>query len=82
MSLKFVRVPSLATHTVRLATASLRRWYHMQVCFFSNVESGIEAFLKTALLSQNMFVGQSRGRQTCTIYTAVTLPAQPLSSLR
>lgn len=44
-----------------LATHSLTLWKQMELCFFFNLDSAIEAFLKTDSLSQNTLAAPSIG---------------------
>jgi hypothetical protein len=60
-SARFVFPSSFVTRIVPAATASLVRWYAIALCFFFQVDSGKVAFLVTASLSQNTFVGPSIG---------------------
>ena len=55
---RFVSVSSLAILTVADATASLQAWYATLWCFLFNTDSGVDEFLYTASLLQNIFAGR------------------------
>ena len=46
---------------IALATHSRTRWKQIELCFFFNLDSTIDAFLNTDSLSQNTFAAPSIG---------------------
>ncbi len=54
---KFTAPGSYVTQIPSAATDSLTLWYATELCFLENVLSGLDAFLTTLSLSQNVFVG-------------------------
>ena len=61
ISARLVSVSSLAMQQIPDATASRHLWYATLWCFLRNTDSGVDEFLYTALLSQNISVGPSTG---------------------
>ena len=73
-SANFVSVSSFAMRQMRAAIASLHLWYTILWCFFCNTDSGVDVFLNTALLSQNISVGllSSTPNMRSLYYNAIT----------
>ena len=60
-SAKFVCPSSFPTHEIPAAAASHAAWQLITLCFLSEADSGMLAFLTMPQLSQNAFVGPSIG---------------------
>jgi len=60
-SAKFSEVCTFVILSIPAATASLTRWYAMELCFFLSVDVGTVALVTTDLLSQNTLAGPSIG---------------------
>jgi len=60
-SAKLVCPSSFPTRKIPAAAASLTARQFIALCFFANADSGMLAFFTTPLLSQNAFVGPSKG---------------------
>ena len=61
ISARLVSVSSLAMRQIPDATASRHLWYATLWCFLRSTDSGVDEFLYTASLSQNISVGPSIG---------------------
>ena len=61
ISARLVSVSSLDIRQIPDATASRHLWYATLWCFLRSTNSGVDEFLYTALLSQNISVGLSTG---------------------